>query len=597
MSKYIDLISLLTEEDKKRIENYIYLYGVSETDFIGLDKWLQNWSHSNQLLFKLLGNQFIKKVDYTYEKSREDLERDIRNLLHIHPFKESYHKFYYEIIVPLCNEEKITFEARMGFNHITDMVNFVEDSTYDGIKIKLEGKKCLQIPAGTKPMRALSKIIAYFKDEWDFKEFEDFRLKHSMILNDKTIKAKMCFSIHPLDFMTMSDNDSNWSSCMSWTDGGCYHIGTVEMMNSNNVVCCYLENEKVPFNFAKHGTHVDDPLFTWNNKLWRILAYVNKDIIMSGKAYPYKNKDLSIAVIDNIKRLAEGNLNWTYAFGPELYKDMQYLNSTFAMNRAKEYIRYRPRKHNIIWDTKGMYNDMLNDHCTQYWCYRNKVKYNRVYSVSGKAPCLCCGAEVPYYNDYDGEYDYNERYCDTGNTVCRDCMEEKFTCSCCQNRNPLNKRYTVVIDGIQQVLCEECVEAKIRKCPDCGKMIYIRRPLFHYGNFEQFDTPKEDYNPIYIEHDDRPWKVEHISDEEFLGCYACKDCAQKILPNLKHIEVNSRWTGHKYHLYQNTALTDEDYRRYLWDKLEKIDKDLYPSLEDMDISEGYFLNPEGYVLK
>ena len=51
MSKYIDLIKEISAEDRVTMENYIYNYGVKKENFIGLDTWLQNWSHSNQRLF------------------------------------------------------------------------------------------------------------------------------------------------------------------------------------------------------------------------------------------------------------------------------------------------------------------------------------------------------------------------------------------------------------------------------------------------------------------------------------------------------------------------------------------------------------------
>ena len=588
MSKYIDLISLLPEEDKRRIENYIYLYGINKLDFMGLEKWLQNWSHSNQKLFKLLGNQFIQKIEYSYEKNRYEIESDFRSLLRTHPFRDSYHEFHHNVIVPLYTDDKISMDARAGFNHLTDLINFVEDKTFYGIKIKLDGKKCLQIPEGTKPMRAFQKIITYFKDEWKFEDFEDFRLKHSLILNDKYVRGKLCFSIHPLDFMTMSDNDSNWSSCMSWTDEGCYHIGTVEMMNSNNVMCCYLENDDSLYNFAKHGTHVDDPLFTWNNKLWRVLAYVTKDIIMAGKAYPYRNKELSIAVIDGIKKLAEDNLNWKYSFGPELYKDMQYINTTYAMDRAKNYLHIRPKKHNIIFDTKGMYNDMLNDHDTSYWCYRNKVNYNKVLSVSGKCPCLCCGESVIDYNEYDAD-EYNERFRDTGKVVCTSCLDDMFTCAECGGQNATVEKYNIFIDGQLRIMCGNCIEEKVRRCPDCGTLMYVNRPLFHYGNFDQFKTANlSDYKEsIYVENGD-PWSKDHLPDSEFLGCYVCPECGPKLLQDLEKITISINWLGGKRILYRNTVKSKDEQDKYLWNSLGKFEDD-YSKLESAELRESYFI--------
>ena len=462
MKHYIDLIEKLSDLDKKRIENYINVYGVPRENFIGLTEWLQNWSHSNQRLYKLLGNEFIKKIDYSFEKGPEHIKQEMRGLLQS-SFKHSYHCFYWEFLKKL----NLPGETMKGFSKVTDLENFVNDEVKFPIKYKKEGcKTTLQIQPGMKPVRALQKIVNYFKNDYAFVDFETFRLKHSMILNDKIVRGKLCVSIHPLDYLTMSDNNSNWSSCMSWKEDGCYHVGTIEMMNSNNVLCCYLEGQ-TPYAFGQGEEN------SWNNKKWRQLVYFTKDIIMSGKPYPYVNIDLSKELITIVKKLAEDNLHWTYTYGPELYKDMIHINNIYTMNQNHNWITYGgAKKHNILWDTKGMYNDMLNDSNTEYWCYRNKVKSNKIFSVSGKAPCLCCGKSILQRGDYD-DY-YNERYSNTGSAICDDCSN-LFWCDDCQERDPRQAHFTIQdFNGYPTHICKKCFEKKVKICPDCGRPFYIK---------------------------------------------------------------------------------------------------------------------------
>ena len=479
--KYIDLIAQLSEEDKVKIKNYISIYGVNIDDFVGLDTWLQDWSHANQTLFKLLGNQFIYKIPFNYVKSEEEIKSDINWLLHEDPFKEQYHDFYWTF---LKKQTYLTSEDLHYFNHLFDACHFVEDKISHSIKIKKpRAKKMLQLQEGMKPMRAIQKVIGYFDMEWkwDLQAFDNFRIAVSRIFNDRKVVGNLCFSIHPFDYMTMSDNNSNWSSCMSWRDEGCYRVGTVEMMNSNNVLCCYVERANADWLFSgRKKIIVDDEVkkdYTWNDKKWRILTYVTKDIIMAGKAYPYKNDDYSKKVIEIVKDLAEKNLNWHYSFGPELYKDMKYVNSDYPLFRARNYIRYHETtKHNILWDTNGMYNDMLNDHNRNYWCYRNKVKQTKVINVSGKCPCLCCGDSIIDYDDC-GSSDYNERYYNVSNLICRNCLEE-FYCECCGSRDPLQSYIKIAIDNGEPYytaikLCEHCAKHNIYECPGCGSPMLI----------------------------------------------------------------------------------------------------------------------------
>lgn len=586
---YIDLIQKLSEDDKKRITNYIKLYGT--TDFIGVDKWLQSWSHANQKLYKLLGNSFIYKEKVSIQKPDNFVVNEITRFIHKYdsPFLHCLfrlHEIYSDFSeLPENANWKTENNAELCsllklLRNMTNSDIWIKDVIDDNIKIKgVNKKKMLQISKGMKPIRAAQKIMNFIKEEtlnsssfkfnWEkvYKEFDEFRIKLSMITNDKFISGNLCFSIHPLDFMTMSDNNYDWSSCMSWRNQGCYHLGTVEMMNSNNVICCYLEG-KEPFFFDEPGNEeiakaiqqdeYSKDLNTWNNKKWRTLCYINKNIIMSGKSYPYQNGDLSKKVIEIAKRLAGDNVNWFYDFGPELYKDMQHIYSGIAMDNNKRWIKNKNTiKHNIIWDTKAMYNDMLNDRSCHYWCYRNKVKHNIVYSVSGKAPCLCCGEEVSVWAD---EEDYNERYLNVESVVCTSCRKP---CDLCENYFDLIRYYTLEYpDGKQFQLCENCFRNIYRICPGCGEPYLIdldctdERKFVYYAELERgeapvyYDAPKislssppeEQYALTSCQEPDSNLhflKVSKNSATPILErLYMCKNCYAKISNTVDLKEIN-----------------------------------------------------------
>lgn len=498
-----NLIEKISELDKKRIKNYIDLYGVSE-NFIGVDNWLKPWSDNNVKLYKLLGGQLIYKTPFECKKDRELLMREYHGLL------EKFNDFRNE----LCNinYDYLIHHATTFFlliDYVFRSHQLFEDRVgYEG-HFKLEGmKRTLQIQKEMKPIRALSKMLEY----WDksgyvpeskmkdlFKTFEDFRIAHSVINNDKILRGNLCISIHPLDFMTMSDNDSNWQSCMNWRHSGCYHVGTVEMMNSNNVVCCYIENAKEDFYFGKKDEdfNIDVKLdeYSWNNKRWRQLVYITKDIIVTGKSYPYQNDELSKTVLNAVRKIAQRNLNWNYQFGPELYQDMKRIYTTEDFRRVRDFIKNKKTtKHNIIFDSKGMYNDMVNDKSKIYWCVRNKVDHNKIISYSGKAPCLCCGESVLRKEFED---DYNDRYTNTEDLVCEDCLDN-FRCSICHTTSPLSKYY--VLNGKR--ICECCFTHYFKICPDCGKPFYIGdkrdipdelADLCTKPAFVTFNTYKQDY--------------------------------------------------------------------------------------------------------
>jgi hypothetical protein len=468
-------------------------------------------------------------------------------------------------------------------------INVFKDNKFmHGTKVKLpDHNNTLQLQAGMKPIRALQKIAKYFQGtqyEKYFKHLEEFRIKHSMMNNDDVVDAKMVFSIHPLDFITMSDNSLNWSSCMCWTgERGCYSVGTVEMMNSNNVICCYIK-DKTPFYFDEDNK---DDAHTWNNKRWRCLAYCTNDIIMSGKAYPYQNDNNKKFIIKVLKELAEKNLGRTYAFGPELYKDMIHIGSNHRMENNRDWIRLNDTfKHNIIWDTKGMYNDMLNDSGTHYWCYRNKVKKTKIISVSGKAPCLCCGEQVPQLEDLWDE-DYNDRYIDVGQVVCNECLSD-CECDFCYDRSPLHTYYKVRLKdgGHTYKFCESCFEKYIKRCPCCGEPFLIndfelnRKPDYYEerdaGTFVGYYCPDGNLNFKFFD-------VLNPIKSYTESVHVCKKCKEsnKFLDAFK--EGTIKYTRNRYGWGMGTVqetneydflLLKEEYQDYRYKNLKTAPKDI-----------------------
>lgn len=472
-----NLTQVLPAEDRKKIENYIDLFGTN-INFIGVDEWLQWWGTEKIKLYKLLGNKLIHSIDFECVKTDREMSNTIVDKL---LFGDFYHKFkyiintfsrvYYKINKP--SEEfleeysySISFNLRQLIHSDNLLTNRVPIS-YELKYTTSEGKiKKFQIQKDAKVIKTIKKLLDFLKDypipyeiqkevkgadsfhahvEEALELFNDWRMEHSRIISDRVIKAKLCFSIHPLDYITMSDNNK-WTSCMNWRTGGCYRIGTVEMMNSNNVICVYLTTSE-PFNFAldnndtckhkltKEKSYYETNDYVWNNKRWRQLLFVNKDIIVSGKSYPYRNNIVSIKCIEELRKLAKENLNWTYEYGVEPYKDMLHITGNYSMNRAKDYINNEmATKHNIIFDTKGMYNDMLNVARYDYFCVRNKVKRTKVISISGKANCLCCGETVirkldddEHFNDEFNSADYyNARYAFHDQVICCDCEIKNF---------------------------------------------------------------------------------------------------------------------------------------------------------------------------
>ena len=100
------------------------------------------------------------------------------------------------------------------------------------------GKKYTMAKGGS-IQKFLGKIVKATENEDLWAQYEQIRIDISKISNQKRLKGILHLSINPMAYVTMSDNTTGWSSCMSWANCGCYRQGTVEMLNSENVFLYY----------------------------------------------------------------------------------------------------------------------------------------------------------------------------------------------------------------------------------------------------------------------------------------------------------------------------------------------------------------------
>lgn len=138
-------------------------------------------------------------------------------------------------------------------------------------------------PNGT--CRRGMKIIKAFKYFFsnDMETLKRLQDEASAILNEDKIEGKFCVSIHPLDYISISDNDHNWHSCHAMNSD--YRAGNLCYMADHHTVVCYVktgEDRKIS-NFPDE--------VPWNSKKWRMLLFFDTsgDFVMAGKQYPLQS--------------------------------------------------------------------------------------------------------------------------------------------------------------------------------------------------------------------------------------------------------------------------------------------------------------------
>ena len=437
----MNLLNILPEKDHTLIHNYIAHNGIRENLYIGNEKYLRFWAENKETLYKLLGNQFIVKIPL------DTIPKEMLKKFNPGEADRLYSQFASSVLANNLfkkNNFSIDWYNLFAKNSLQSPFNYTDEKGNDKV-----------LPAGTKFAKVLKFIVKHYKVETDQKTIDEMITLQSLVFN-KNFKGNLCLSIHPLDFMTMSNNNHNWSSCMAWliTDvsgRGCYCQGTVEMMNSPRVICAYIESPSKTYCFNPDTE--DKENYTWNSKAWRELFVVDNLMICSGKGYPYNNSALSQYIVGVLRDMAVKNLNLT-----KLSEEIKPYTA-FSCNSNP--------KHRVFITTNGMYNDWFNDTDTNYFCcMREGIESNYTINISGPDVCLCCGEEVLkscrdysdedlFYNtingacssrcegcssyeegceewcdkyEYEDEYDvreiYNDRFEETRSLICTYCLRE-----------------------------------------------------------------------------------------------------------------------------------------------------------------------------
>ena len=417
------MYELLTNEDKSMIEHYITTgagYLRAPLEYI-----LRFWDKAKSgYLREIFKDQLIISTPISYSESLDDI-------------KDHLDEFVYrdERCYNFINNLKKHFQTE-GWNNwqspawrtYQDIAGLVGYEALAENRLFYDAKiNDWTFAKGTKTAKVIAKIAKDIKvgiepDENGISDLEYFRRRHSLALNTKKLFGNLCLSIHPLDYMTMSDNSNDWSSCMSWEEFGEYRMGTVEMMNSPCVVVAYLASENETLLIGG---------YKWNSKKWRSLFIVDPNFIANVKAYPYQNDNLTKEVMKTLAELAD----WL----PQ--EPTEY--SVYTESDEASLINDKLVK--LYFSTNKMYNDFGS--ATSFLLinpeYNKPELINTDYNYSGESECMVCGSTNISREDtllceecdpssccmYCGEYVDEDELITLGNgtEVCSYCYNEETT--------------------------------------------------------------------------------------------------------------------------------------------------------------------------
>lgn len=444
----MQLTDLITKEEKLGIVQYITQVFKNQVprDFnedVSFEQVFKEYNKNKKKMFRVLGKQMRRSFDITIEKNRNKLQRDLQTL-YVSPRHYSTISFFvcfvrnqaqftghthnaYLSKIFMFIRKKIYEYYNIDEMDVINLFDYFGSDHYNAVhlfeyyacdhipnmrKALIEFKDCLSIfrhchimagqlvsdfqgieslnikgfKRGMKPMKAIRKILASngFTD-WD--TFEKFRNSVSDLNITQKDKVKITLSCHPADLLTLSDNANDWHSCYSLLNEGAYSVSPLEMLNSNNVIVAYVESKNEFMNGMIPS------------KSWRNLIYITKDLIVTGKAYPYFWPELNQAILNIVTQLVKENFNWTYTYKNQNYNDTVFMNDSYKEDSTTEnFDQFDVINKKIVLLTDVAYNDLIyaasiND----YFCNRNAPKSGKTISVSGPKTCLVCGDRLERY--------------------------------------------------------------------------------------------------------------------------------------------------------------------------------------------------------
>ena len=457
----------LTAQDKEYITEYIETWGGINTPVklkASLDYILREWNKSKQALFNIFGEKLMLEKEIQVEDGDNKKIREVSEYLYSFNPGINFIKNLRKLFELNDTYFENTYATKHAIYNLIQAYQLFTNRVVKGFTYHNKDGKIVKVPEGAKVMKVLQKMAK----EFDLPDFEIFRNHISRITEVRKSKIKFTLSIHPLDYMTMSDNVNGWESCMNWTQGpGSYRSGTIEMMNSPLVVVAYITTKP----YYPTNTSIE-----WTSKSWRELIIVHPNTICSVKSYPYYNIAFDKALVNWLANLVEEKTEWRYN-RKQPQESLECCSYIGAWQDKKD----KDDHFLLNFETNEMYNDFGNTE--NYGIFSINPPDNKYHTFtinySGLMTCMCCG-EDGYWSD------------DTEMVVCEDCDPPTY-CYCCGER--VNANDAIEVDG--EWVCEDCYH-DLNRCLCCEDAHFDDNfiPVF-VGHIEN-QTINVDYDEHYI---------------------------------------------------------------------------------------------------
>ena len=380
---------MLSQVDVEGLEQLIlHLSHLNEDLRIDIREHLNNWAKNKSHLYLAFG----KKL-----KLEKEIELDFSgNSTYV---KSLISKFYQEI-----TQAKVKRFLKSCSNAEVVMNCLNRNVSFENVKFR----------AGDKISKCIGKIL----DLYDITpaEKDSVLIKFSMLIQGVKAKGSAVLSIDPVDYITMSENNSNWESCHSMS--GCFRTGPFAYLQDSSTTISYVKpKDDCVF------TYGDSKTLTYSNKNWRQIVLFSKELKYATqlRQYPYTSQANQSTVASIVMNILNAKSGLDYQIHSIDVCDMP---------------RYFSTLHECTEEGEDLcYNDLTNEAFkTAYWISEIGVEPTeevlKEYCRAGETAktghyvsCLCgCGDELydseslyrrfshRHNDDYDNDYYDDEDY-------------------------------------------------------------------------------------------------------------------------------------------------------------------------------------------
>ena len=160
-----------------------------------LDYYFDTWQRNKEYFYNSFGKKLIYEVPETVDFTLTDKMKSLRKEDFLGNF---YQKFYYQ------NNPTLGIETHKLFKFLKEIA--IEEFYQNRLNRNYNQYK-EEIVSN---MKVIKSFKFFVKDKELLHRIQDLA---SQYIQEEKISGKLCFSIHPLDFLSLSENTHNWRSC------------------------------------------------------------------------------------------------------------------------------------------------------------------------------------------------------------------------------------------------------------------------------------------------------------------------------------------------------------------------------------------------